>query len=195
MLSLDYTNIQVNGLIVFIAGFFLGIKFPDWDFKLKLKHRSILTHSPLILLPVIITYYKNTSVELRYLILGLSLSIAIHLIFDIFPKGWGGGALLKIPIVNLSLKPRISKFLFVLFIVVSILVSIRFTKNVEELFFLLIYGNIYIFISVIKEKKLLRPLIMFNSIILVFSSIKYSEINDFLQMVYTYTEKCLIKLL
>lgn len=195
MLSLDYTNIQFNGLIVFIAGFFLGIKFPDWDFKLKLKHRSILTHSPLILLPVISTYYKNTSVELRYLILGLSLSIAIHLIFDIFPKGWGGGSLLKIPILRLSIKPRVSKVLFLIFIVISILVSIRFTNNVEELFFLLIYGNIYIIINVIKEKKLLRPISMFNVIILVFSSMKYSEINDLVGMVYTYTEKCLIKLL
>ncbi len=42
-----FEKISTLELIILFAAYFLGIKFPDWDFKLKLKHRSILTHSPL----------------------------------------------------------------------------------------------------------------------------------------------------
>ena len=59
-----FEKISMLEIIILFAAYFLGIKFPDWDFKLKLKHRSILTHSPLALLFLIRIYEK---IKMRYL--------------------------------------------------------------------------------------------------------------------------------
>jgi len=40
-------------LLIVCLSSWLGLKFPDWDLKLGIKHRSLLTHSPLILVPFI----------------------------------------------------------------------------------------------------------------------------------------------
>ena len=47
---LEYIDkVGLIGIIVAVTAFLVGMKFPDWDFKMKLQHRSILTHSPLFL--------------------------------------------------------------------------------------------------------------------------------------------------
>ena len=41
-------NINLLGFLLITVSFLFGIKLPDWDFKLRLRHRSILTHSPFV---------------------------------------------------------------------------------------------------------------------------------------------------
>ena len=41
-------KLNLLGFLLIVVSFFLGIKLPDWDFKLRLRHRSILTHSPFV---------------------------------------------------------------------------------------------------------------------------------------------------
>jgi len=83
-------------------GFFIGLGFPDIDqgYKNALGHRSIITHS--ILLPYIFYYFfiKKRILYNRFfvlIIIGIFLGIGLHLSADLFPKGWIGYALIKLP--------------------------------------------------------------------------------------------------
>lgn len=193
--SLDYTHISMSGLVVFMAAYFIGIKFPDWDFKLKLRHRNILTHSPLILVFFMWIYRKNPSTEFRYFIMGFALSIGVHLIFDIFPKGWGGGARLQTPFVKHSFSAGTSKVMFFIFILTSIGIGIRYTSAIEEVIFLLLYGVGCILLNTVKEEKLMRPMSLYVVLLVATASIKYIEVREFSYLVYSNIQKTLINLL
>jgi hypothetical protein len=86
----------IFALVIGIAG---GLAFPDLDLKLNfLVHRSAITHS--LFLPILLfglAYIKKHTVT-RLLAIGTSLSIAIHLCFDLFPKEWMGFALITLPV-------------------------------------------------------------------------------------------------
>lgn len=195
ILAFDYTNLSFTGIVIFFTAFFIGIKFPDWDFKMKLRHRNILTHSPLILFLFTWMYIENPGVEFRYFIMGFSLAIGIHLIFDIFPKGWGGGALLQMPFIKYRFKKNVSVILFFVFIMLSLGMSIRNTQAIEELVFIFLYGVLIIVINRTKEEKLVRPMGMFVLLMMVISSIKYKEVAETVLLVYTNVQKTLINLL
>ncbi|MGL4307776.1 hypothetical protein [Cetobacterium sp. SF1] len=164
------------GILVSITAFIVGIKFPDWDFKMGLKHRNILTHSPLILLLLLKLYEGDGSSTFRYFIMGFTLALGVHFIFDIFPKGWSGGALLKVPIFKISLKPSISKGLFLIFIVYTLFEVVYFTESVVEFFYLFILGLICFLQNVKKEEKFFRPFLMFACIFIIFGAFRYEVI-------------------
>ena len=54
-------NINLLGFLLITVSFLFGIKLPDWDFKLGLRHRNILTHSPFITIIFIALYETKTS--------------------------------------------------------------------------------------------------------------------------------------
>jgi len=195
ILAFDYTNLSFTGIVIFFTAFLIGIKFPDWDFKMKLRHRNILTHSPLVLFFFTWMHIGNPGVEFRYFIMGFSLAIGIHLIFDIFPKGWGGGALLQMPFIKYRFKKNVSVVLFFVFIMLSLGMSIRNTQAIEELVFIFLYGVLIIVINRTKEEKLVRPMGMFVLLMMVISSIKYKEVAETVLLVYTNVQKTLINLL
>jgi len=88
----------VLGLIGLVAGLVFGNDIPDFDQKTELLlHRSIVTHGPLIPFVLFVIASGIRAVPLRWFALGLALSFAIHLSFDLFPKGWSGFALISIP--------------------------------------------------------------------------------------------------
>jgi hypothetical protein len=171
MHNLDFTTIDIIGLILGIFSIFLGIKYPDWDFKLKLKHRSILTHSPIILLLFFYLYLDRQGsmtaftgekeIGFRYFIMGFSIGMGIHFLYDLFPKGWKGSALLHIPLLNRKIKKWGSIILFILFTLISLGVTIKLSKNVEELLLFLILGLILLWLNKRKEEKLIRPTMSF----------------------------------
>ena len=71
----------------------VGAMFPDIDQRLPfLAHRSALTHSALV--PILIATRFPMIAGL------LAGGIAIHLAADLFPAGWAGYALIKIPFVG-----------------------------------------------------------------------------------------------
>ena len=167
MQNLDFTAIDTIGLVLGLFSIFIGIKYPDWDFKLKLKHRSILTHSPLITALFIYIYLNKQGGFLgfggekeagfRYFIMGFSIGMGIHFLYDLFPKGWKGSALLHVPILNRKVKKWGSITLFLLFTVVSFLISIRLSRSIEETILFLFLGLLLLGLNKRKEGKLIRP--------------------------------------
>jgi len=65
-------NINLLGFLLITVSFLFGIKLPDWDFKLRLRHRSILTHSPFVTIIFITLYETKTSYFFKYFIVGFS---------------------------------------------------------------------------------------------------------------------------
>lgn len=176
-----FDEISLMGIFISFAAYFLGIKFPDWDFKMKLRHRSILTHSPLILLIFIRVYEQEQNDNFRYFLMGFSLALALHFIFDLYPKGWGGGALIKIPLLKISCNPRLSKMILFFSITISILVAISYTTNIFEFCYLGLLGILTILKDTFKEKKLFRPLLSFILFGIIAGSIKHRELYILLE--------------
>ncbi|MFR4479544.1 MAG: hypothetical protein ACLUBL_10220 [Fusobacterium sp.] len=173
-----FEKISTLELIILFAAYFLGIKFPDWDFKLKLKHRSILTHSPLVLLFLIRIYEQDQNEVFRYFLIGFAIALALHFIFDLYPKGWGGGALLKIPILKISCTPQITRILLILFIVLCSIIAVGYTKNTMEFICIFSLGVFTILKDMKKEGKLLRPFFSYTFFLIIIGCIKYKEVLE-----------------
>jgi len=171
MQNLDFTKIDSIGLILGMFSIFIGIKYPDWDFKLKLKHRSILTHSPLILILFVYLYmdkqnnflwfHSDKEIGFRYFIIGFSIGMGIHFLYDLFPKGWKGSALLHIPLLNKRITKNNSIILFILFTVFSFTIAVKMSKKLEELVLFFLLGLLLLWLNKRKEGKLIRPTFSF----------------------------------
>ena len=86
------------GLGALLAGLAVGNGFPDIDQKTGLLlHRSIFTHGLIVPLIVFAAATGTRSIQLRWFALGVTLGVAVHLTFDLFPKGWSGYALISVP--------------------------------------------------------------------------------------------------
>ena len=89
---------QLLGLALFVVGLAVGEGFPDIDQRTDLLlHRSILTHGPLVPGFLFVVAINSRSVPWRRFVMGASLGFAIHLAFDLFPRGWSGYALISLP--------------------------------------------------------------------------------------------------
>ncbi len=173
-------DIKIINVIVMFVAYLVGMKFPDWDFKFKLKHRNILTHSPLLLFVFVFYYMKTPEETLRYFIMGFALAMGVHFVFDLFPKGWGGGALIHLPIGGLYFKPEASKIILRSSSLIAFLIAVFYTKQTTEFLILFILGGLTIFINIFKEKKLIRPLFGFLVIYLLCGSLKYPAVKIYL---------------
>lgn len=169
------------GIILIWMSFLIGIKFPDWDFKMKIKHRNILTHSPIILWIMIYFYNNQKNVEVfRFAIMGFSLAIGLHMIFDFFPRGWARGALIHFPYCRVCLGVKASKYFIFSTAIYGIFLSVKYSKNFLEILLMMSFG-IYILIkSSSKEEKFFRPFTLFFVSIVILSAGKYNEISDFI---------------
>lgn len=175
---LQYVDkIGLTGIIVAITAFLVGMKFPDWDFKMKLQHRNILTHSPLFLLLLMELYKRERNETFRFFIVGFALALAIHFIFDFFPKGWSRGALLHLPVARVALSPRISQILFIIFIGTSLYMALRMIKSYEEFVFFILLGIWTFLKNTVKEEKFFRPCILFLILFLFMGSMKFDEVG------------------
>ncbi len=174
----DYAKIDEIGLILGLFSIFIGIKYPDWDFKLKLKHRSIFTHSPLILILFLYLYInkvnetwwfmKEKEIGFRYFIIGFSIGMGIHFLYDLFPKGWRGNALLHVPLLNKRIRKGRTMLFLLMFSIFSFRIAIRLCKTNEEIFLFFTLGLLLLWLNKRAEEKLLRP--TFSFIILFFLS-------------------------
>lgn len=175
---LEYVDkVGLIGIIVAITAFLVGIKFPDWDFKLKLQHRNILTHSPLFLFLLIELYKKERNDTFRFFIAGFALALTIHFIFDFFPKGWSRGALLHMPIAKIAFSAKISKILFIASIITSAYITIKMINTFEEFIFLIVLSLWTFLKNTVKEEKFFRPCILFMIVFIFIGSMKFDEIN------------------
>lgn len=165
-------NINTLGFIQIFVAFLFGMKLPDWDFKLRLRHRSIITHSPLITILMIVAYKVNNDYYFKYFIVGFSMAIAIHILFDLFPYKWKGGALLKIPI-NITCDEATTKLFFSMTVLISAFIGIFYMTDIYEFFFILLLST-FTFIKKSKyEKSFIRPLLIFVFLIGILGSLKF----------------------
>ena len=171
-----FDKVPLIGMFVSFAAYFLGIKFPDWDFKIKLAHRNILTHSPLILIIFVRLYEESKNDMFRFFLIGFSLALALHFIFDMYPRGWGGGALIHIPFKKRACNVRFSKMILIFSAVVSAVIAVAYTHNITEFYYIGVIGLITILKDTVKEEKLFRPLFSFAFFIFVLGCIKYREL-------------------
>jgi hypothetical protein len=86
------------GFVALVVGLAAGNWFPDVDQKTGLLlHRSIVTHGPLVPFIVVAVASATRTIPFRWFALGLAVGVAVHLSFDLFPKGWSGFALISVP--------------------------------------------------------------------------------------------------
>ena len=141
-----------------ISFYYIGLKYPDVDLKIKgLGHRSIVTHS--FFLTTILMYLHKTNLLwlvygakfdiTRFMITGLALGIAIHILYDLRPKAYKGTALIKFPYMNKGLSVNQSIAFMFLTVGVCLFTVIFYVKTLYEmliLLFLLIF-------TIIKKRK------------------------------------------
>jgi len=196
MQNLDITTLDKIGLILGVFSIFIGIRYPDWDFKLKLKHRSIFTHSPAILFLFIYLYLDKQKgffhffsgekeVGFRYFIIGFSIGMGIHFLYDLFPKGWKGSALLHVPILNKRIRKKWSISLFVVFTIISFGIAVKMCNSIEEILLFFSFGLLLLWLNIRKEGKVFRPtisyLLMFGTLVLYFNNELYHWVLDQVQ--------------
>ena len=173
-----FESISFIGLILIWMSFLIGFKFPDWDFKLKIKHRNILTHSPIILWIMIYFYSTQKNVEIfRFSIMGFALALGLHMIFDFFPKGWSRGALIYLPYCKVCLGVKGSKGFIFLTGIYCIFLSIKYSQSHIEVIILSFLGVYTIIKNIKKEEKFFRPFTLFTIVCVFLSAVKYEEIS------------------
>ena len=174
-------NINLLGFLLITVSFLFGIKLPDWDFKLGLRHRNILTHSPFITIIFIALYETKTSYFFKYFIVGFSTAIAIHILFDLFPKKWYGGALLKIPFNNISCSEETTKILFTITALISIFLVILYMTDTQEYYFVLVYSVITFIKKRKYENAFIKPTFIFAFLYLFLGSFKFEVISKIIR--------------
>ena len=82
----------------FVVAAWIGSWFPDTDLKVRfLRHRSVLTHGILVPLMFVAMVGVTRTERVEWFVAGLCTGLAVHLAFDLFPKGWNGYAFISVP--------------------------------------------------------------------------------------------------
>lgn len=94
---------NIRALLALLAGVLIGLWFPDVDRVFPfLRHRSLLTHGLIVPL-VLFLAVRFDDTWRRRAVIGFCLAIAVHLVFDLYPRRWSGYALLYYPVVPASI--------------------------------------------------------------------------------------------
>jgi hypothetical protein len=96
-------------LITCLLGAVIGLTFADIDLAppLPFRHRSAWTHGPLIVYVMIflLSLYPGW---FYWFVVGFLPANAIHLLADMFPRNWKGGAMVKLHPIKRELAPILS---------------------------------------------------------------------------------------
>ena len=136
--------VTVIAPVFVVVGLHCGIVMPDIDQRTNLLlHRSIITHSPLIPL-ILLLLALRIGFGLYAFAMGISISFAVHHAFDLFPKGWTGAALISIPLYGWT--PWLFSWIWIAFstLACAYLAARLVQGRLDRLWYLL--GFIYIFI-------------------------------------------------
>ena len=120
-------------LLALLAGTAVGLLLADTDqVFFFLTHRSIVTHG--LVLPLLAYQFIPTrSAWFKAGFGGLCLAMAVHLSFDLFPRGWYGYALLHIPFINTRLEQTYTVLWFLTSMVACCNLSFRVLSSRMEL--------------------------------------------------------------
>ena len=83
-------------IVAVVFGATLGATFADIDLAppLPLKHRSVWTHGPFV--PLALLWSVGLYPIMWWFTVGFLPAFALHLLADMFPKRWHGGAKIKL---------------------------------------------------------------------------------------------------
>jgi len=124
---------RLIALIALIIGAAIGLFLPDTDRVFPfLLHRSIVTHSALVPLLGYLSCRKTAAEWKRAGVIGLSLTLAVHLSFDLFPRLWIGFALIQIPFTR-PLNATLSMAWLMINLIVCLYLALRLLGNRTEL--------------------------------------------------------------
>ena len=116
-------------LLSLLVGLSLGEKFPDIDQGSRfLVHRSVFTHGPILPFLLFLVASRINPVPVRLFAMGFSLGVAVHLCFDLFPKGWTGFALIHVPVVGWTY-PQVSWVWIALSIICCFYMAMGLVRN------------------------------------------------------------------
>ena len=120
------------------VGLAVGNWFPDIDQDTGLlSHRSIVTHGPLVPLIAVAVAATTRPIPIRWFALGLVVGFAVHLSFDLFPKGWSGSALISVPVYGQT-TPWFSATWITISTVLCTYLAIKLVKNGLDGFLLIL---------------------------------------------------------
>lgn len=154
---IQWIALNIVAVGIFIVATSVGLFYPDLDLKMPLfKHRSIVTHSPI--LSIILLYSMKQSDITRFFIVGFTMAVAIHLVFDLYPKAWQGFAMIDVPFYG-KLNRIFSKIALNLGVAISGGICFYLILEKYELFLFLFALVFFFFMYSKKEKKVLLPLI------------------------------------
>lgn len=166
-------------LILITAFYYIGLKFPDIDFKIKgLRHRSIVTHS--FLLPLVLfIFHRSEMLTLIWMktyditgsvIIGLCFGMTVHFLYDLFPKRFVGSALIQLPIGNsyknkYSLSPFNTIILFILSSVIQTFIGLYYISDITEFILLIICTVLTLYFKRKSENGFYMVILLFLGII------------------------------
>ena len=136
--------------IFVLVGLHWGIGLPDIDQRTDLLlHRSIITHSPLIPL-ILLLLALRIGLGLYAFTIGVSIGFAVHHAFDLFPKGWTGAALISVPFYGYT--PPLFSWIWIAFstFACAYLAARLVQGRLDRIWYLL--GFIYIFILTVPKE-------------------------------------------
>ena len=146
-------------LLSLIIGLYLGNRFPDIDQRTDLlTHRSIFTHGFIVPLILYLIASRLQNSVVRLFAMGFNLAVAVHLCFDLFPKGWYMHALIHIPVIGWTWA-FVSQVWIFISIVVCIYFAIRLIKNFTQAIICVLSTLLFFFYAFQFEINLYRPLI------------------------------------
>lgn len=185
-------------LILITAFYYIGLRFPYIDFKIKgLRHRSIVTHS--FLLPLVLfIFHKSEMLTLIWMktyditgsvIIGLCFGMTVHFLYDLFPKRFVGSALIQLPVGN-SYKNKYALSAFntvILFIFSSLMqtfISLYYIADFTEITVLVLCTVMTLFFKRKSENGFYLVILLF--IVIVFISFYFMGyfmiyVNNFME--------------
>lgn len=150
---------QLFSLIVLAAAIYVGLKFPDVDQRVGfLLHRSIITHGPLLPLLVFAFALGDNPVQ-RRLGMGVAIGFAVHMAFDLFPRGWQGYALISLPLYGWT--PSVFSWIWIsVTMLICFGIAIRLCRTAMDVVIMLVATAVaFAFVSP-GENALWRPLVV-----------------------------------
>ena len=148
---------QPLSLVVLAAAVYIGLKFPDVDQRVGfLLHRSIITHGPLLSLVAFAFALGDNPVQ-RRLGVGIGVGFAVHMAFDLFPRGWQGYALISLPVYGWT--PPVFSWIWIsATMLICFSVSIKLCRSAIDVFILLVATVAAFAFGAPDENALWRPL-------------------------------------
>ena len=148
---------QPLSLIVLAAAIYTGLKFPDVDQRVGfLLHRSIITHGPLLPLLALALSMGDNPLQ-RRLGIGIGIGFAVHMAFDLFPRGWQGYALISLPAYGWT--PPIFSWIWIsTTMLISFSIAIKLCRNAMDVVILVVAVSAAFLFVAPNENALWRPL-------------------------------------